>query len=644
MIMRFPLRSTVPVLLAILALSSGTAQAAPPQSAAASPPFIQSAYLWTQATDTDLGGSGDWGMYKSWLGISKLGAETDPGGWGSWADATEGNYNYHWGEQQTRYGTAALPEILLGIASMPYDPTQNHSWNEKLAWAGKTWQLEADNDPATMAHFVTLGENLAKWNYKSVIIRMDYEFDGGWNPYGNLNVMPNMPGNFIKAWQNIVTTVKNTVKAKNPNIKVKFLWNPTDANVQIETAKFYPGDAFVDYIGFDSYDADYTGVYKSGVQPDEAAQQKAWANSIKPRMQWFADFASALYASPTNPKSRNGYMPGKSVPLIVGEWGLWQVDPKGRGAGGDNPSYIQNMYRWMSDPKNNVYLECYFETPSDGISTLWPGGHPAPGSGNPSWGTAGTPYPRAAAKYREVFGKIAPPSAPTIPTNPSADAGIGKVLVSWQLSGGSPQPTYAVYRGVSAESIAPKPIASGLKSTAYLDSGLTDGKTYVYKVKAVNKLGASSYSPPASAVAGSPANYLLNGDFETGNTSQWSVLAGSNLRASYVEKRNSGVTHSGSYQYTNWATSPYDLTLSQSTTLPNGSHTVSAWVKSSGGQRVCQMEVTTAGAKSIVPIKAGNDWTEISTSIAVTTGMLTIGFHSSASDNQWINLDDVVVK
>ena len=63
--MRIPSRSTVPVLLSALALSSGTAQAAPPQSAAASPPFIQSAYLWTQATDTDLGGSGDWGMYKS---------------------------------------------------------------------------------------------------------------------------------------------------------------------------------------------------------------------------------------------------------------------------------------------------------------------------------------------------------------------------------------------------------------------------------------------------------------------------------------------------------------------------------------------------------------------------------------------------
>ena len=68
----------------------------------------------------------------------------------------------------------------------------------------------------------------------------------------------------------------NTVKAKNPTVKVKFLWNPTDANVQIESAKFYPGDAYVDYIGFDNYDFDYTGIYKTGVQPDAATQQAAW--------------------------------------------------------------------------------------------------------------------------------------------------------------------------------------------------------------------------------------------------------------------------------------------------------------------------------------------------------------------------------
>jgi len=629
------------LLLSALTVACGRVTQADPPKPAAAPPFEQSAYLWTQATDPDLGGTGDWGMYKSWLNVSRLGAETDPGGWGSWADTTEGNYNYHWGDQQTRHGVAALPDILLGIGSMPYDPIQSHSWNEKLAWAGKTWQLEADNDPATMAHFVTLGNNIIKWNYKSVIIRMDYEFDGGWDPYGNLNVMPGMPGNFIKAWQNVVTTVRSTVKAKDPSIKVKFLWNPTDANVQIETAKFYPGDAYVDYIGFDNYDADYSGVYKSGVQPDAATQQAAWTKSVKPRVQWFADFASAANASPGNPKSRNGYVAGRSVPLIVGEWGLWQVDAKGRPAGGDDPTYIQNMYDWMTT--HNVYMECYFETPSDGVSTLWPGGYPAPGA-NPSWGTRGTSYPLAAAKYLQLFGKVHPPSVPTVPTGPSATAGIGKVLLTWQMSGGTPSPSYSVYRGLSADGVSAKPIATNVKSTSYLDSGLRDGTTYFYKVKAVNRVGASAPTGPASAVAGVPANYLLNGGFESGDTVLWSVKVGDNPRASYVEKRDAGVAHSGGYQYTHWATSPYELTLSQTASLPNGPHTVSAWVKSSGGQAACRMEVTVNGVKTVVPIVAGNSWTQISTPVNVINGSLTVGFYSKASENQWINLDDVVVK
>ena len=60
------------------------------------------------------------------------------------------------------------------------------------------------------------------------------------------------------------------------------------------------------------------------------------------------------------------------------------------------------MYDWMIS--HNVYMECYFETPADGVSTLWPGGYPKAGSGNHSWGASGSPYPKAAAKYRQLFG------------------------------------------------------------------------------------------------------------------------------------------------------------------------------------------------------------------------------------------------
>ena len=522
--------------LSALLVVAGALVAARPAQAAN--PFEEAAYLWTQGTDTDLSGDGDWGMYKSWLGVSRLGVESDPGGWDTWANTTEGWNNNHWGDQQTRYGTGALPDILLGIGTMPYSP---HGYD--TTWEGQQWQLEANNDPATMQHFVNLGNNIASWNYKSVIIRMDYEFDGGWDPYGNLNVIPGMPGNFIKAWQNIVNTVRSTVKAKNPNISVKFLWNPTDSNVQVWSANYYPGDAYVDYIGFDNYDYDYSGIYQSGVQPSTATQQTAWTKSILPRIQWFADFASAA-----NPGSRNGYIAGRSVPLIVGEWGLWQVASGGRGAGGDDPTYIQNMHDWMAS--HNVYMESYFETPSDGVSTLWPGGFPTPGSGNPSWGTSGSPYPNASALYRTLF----------------SDAGAVPVT-----------------------------------------------------------------------------NYLTNPGFETASLTGWTMWMGSNPAAAYASN-NPGEAHSGSWGYVNWSSTPYELTAYQQVTVPNGSHTVSAWIKNSGGETTCQMLVKYyGGVVATVNIPASSTWQKISTTVNVTSGTLEVSFYNKAAANQWLNVDDVVV-
>lgn len=141
------------------------------QAIAKEPSFVQSAYLWTQATDTDLSGSGDWGMYKDWLGVSQLRAESDPGGWGSWADTAEGWNNNHWGDQQTRYGTRVLPDILLGIGTMPYDPTPGATWEQKLTWEDRQWQLEAKNDPTVMQHFVSLGNHLVDWHYKFRVCR-----------------------------------------------------------------------------------------------------------------------------------------------------------------------------------------------------------------------------------------------------------------------------------------------------------------------------------------------------------------------------------------------------------------------------------------------------------------------------------------
>lgn len=375
------LKLTLAVLLAVCPCAWG-------KPAPAADPFIPGAYLWTQAYDTDLkgtagGGTGDWAAYQSWLGIPALAVEAD-GGWGGWYDCAEHvNWNAPWGTMQQRHG-AALPVVLLGIGQMPWDPTASHSWDEKLAWENKMWQREADNDPETMAHFASYARELDAGStgfgaFKSVIIRLGYEFDGGWNPFGNLNAMSKMPGNYIKAWRNIV----QTMRANDPKHVIKgFCWNPTDGSVQIDQFAYYPGDDVVDYIGFDEYDFGYNGDYKvSMVQPTQAQQDAAWKNMELPRMNRFGDLSRA-----------HG-----SKPVIIGEWGLWQLGDKSHPSGGDNPSYIRRMHAWMADPKNHVALEFYFETPSDGVSQLWTGGK------NPSWAPR-TAFPKSAGVYRTLFG------------------------------------------------------------------------------------------------------------------------------------------------------------------------------------------------------------------------------------------------
>jgi len=88
-------------------------------------------------------------------------------------------------------------------------------------------------------------------------------------------------------------------------------------------------------------------------------------------------------------------------------------------------------------------------------------------------------------------------NAPAVPTALRAVAGSGVVTLSWTGSSGAT--SYSVYRGTKADSESGIPIATGVTGTTYLDSKLTNGTTYYYKVQAVNGGGSSKLSVEASA-------------------------------------------------------------------------------------------------------------------------------------------------
>ena len=100
-------------------------------------------------------------------------------------------------------------------------------------------------------------------------------------------------------------------------------------------------------------------------------------------------------------------------------------------------------------------------------------------------------------------------AAPGAPSGLSASAGNTQVSLTW--AAGSGATSYNVYRGTTAGGESTTAIATGITSTSYTNTGLTNGTTYYYKVKSVNASGTSAYSNEASATpaaAGGSAFYV----------------------------------------------------------------------------------------------------------------------------------------
>jgi predicted phage tail protein len=98
----------------------------------------------------------------------------------------------------------------------------------------------------------------------------------------------------------------------------------------------------------------------------------------------------------------------------------------------------------------------------------------------------------------------APPSAPSALT---ATPGNNQVSLSWTAptsNGGSAITGYNIYRGTTAGGESATPIATGVTSTSFVDTGVTNGQTYYYVIRAVNSAGASSASNEANATPSSP--------------------------------------------------------------------------------------------------------------------------------------------
>ncbi len=158
---------------------------------------------------------------------------------------------------------------------------------------------------------------------------------------------------------------------------------------------------------------------------------------------------------------------------------------------------------------------------------------------------------------------------PAAPTGLSASAGNAQISLSWSASSGAT--SYNVYRGTSAGGESATAIATGVTSTSYTNTGLTNGTTYYYKVAAVNGSGTSAQSGEASATpsgSGTPPNTaVIRINAGGGAVSPFATDSGfsaGNQFSSGATISTTGVTNAAPaavYQDVRWAAS-FNYTLS----------------------------------------------------------------------------------
>lgn len=211
-------------------------------------------------------------------------------------------------------------------------------------------------------YFTQLAKTLINEHLGNAWLRLGWEFDNSAYPWQAKT--PAAEAYYAAYFQHIVTAMR-AVSGAN----FKYVWNPdayafagaADPVVPgYNVSDAWPGSAYVDSIGLDTYDLGPTPAYNP-------TTTWAW---IAPQLAAAATFASS-YAKP----------------LAFPEWGV-AVREVGMYGNGDDPGYITNMSAFMANRDNNVAWESYFN-----ISEL-------------GWNSqiTGAAFPKSLAAFQKDFG------------------------------------------------------------------------------------------------------------------------------------------------------------------------------------------------------------------------------------------------
>jgi hypothetical protein len=160
-----------------------------------------------------------------------------------------------------------------------------------------------------------------------------------------------------------------------------------------------------------------------------------------------------------------------------------------------------------------------------------------------------------------------------------------------------------------------------------------------------NDLSQWNFNAAASTwTVGAANNYVHNGDFEadrvvTSTLTGWTNTgSGANL---------AGKQYSGNFVLQHYSTSAFTAFTNQINTVPNGTYTLKAWVKSSGGQSTCRLFARNFGGTEIQYNinNAISTWTQVtlSSAINVTNGSIDVGLYSVGAAGNWAQVDNITL-
>jgi hypothetical protein len=356
------------VLLVLLA-SARAAEEAPAAAPAAAAPAL-GVYRWGAANRN--GGAGANEAYAQWLGRPMVWAE-DFEPTEQWDNNIDGG-SWQLGEWSAWKKAVAGRKLILSVPLLPGG--WDRSGPKRGLEAGKRVSFAAGARGDYNAHFQRLAEHLVHFGLADSILRLGWEFNGGWYTWR----ASGEAADFAGYWRQIVGAMRAVKGAE----ELRFCFNPALGWLQFPAEQAWPGDESVDYVGLDVYDESwakdtYPLPADASAADTAARRERAWNEVLyngNHGLAFWRDFAL-----------RHG------KPFSVPEWG---VSKRADGHGGlDNPGFIEHMHAFLVDPANKVAFHSYFDVQAgDGHHQLSPG----------KSGAEKSDFPLSAARFKALFG------------------------------------------------------------------------------------------------------------------------------------------------------------------------------------------------------------------------------------------------